>query len=470
VSDVPSRQDQLHSYQYSLQRVVAALVTHDPDPHRSPLRRAGTTALVSLVVAALALTGAAIWGILTGAGSSTIDDETAVYLEKGTGAAYVYLKSDSKLHPVLNYTSGLLIASASSPNVVNVSRKSLATVALGDPLGIPNAPDSLPGSGDLLTGRWSVCTQVPDQSSGGQTPRSTLLIGDALSDGTIAANPGSARPALALLVRDTTDQTFLVYGNRRFLIPPNRNFETLRAFEWGDQIPWPVAAAWINAIPKGPDLRPPGIDGIGDDSAVPGAKVGQLLTDGQQWAVVLADGTAPITEVQARLMQAGGVTPVNIGSADLYKLPPSRTRLAGAADGLPATLPPLADRPERACMTLPVGKDGDGLRLNPTFATGIVIPAGSNVSGAVQAEFVHLRRGTGALVVAATSPTAPASTGTISIVTDDGRRYPLANRDTLGRLGYGGVDPVQVSAQMIALLPQGPSLDATKARQSHPGG
>jgi len=49
---VPSRQDQLHSYQYSLQRVVAALVTHDPDPHRSPLRRAGTTALVSLVIAA----------------------------------------------------------------------------------------------------------------------------------------------------------------------------------------------------------------------------------------------------------------------------------------------------------------------------------------------------------------------------------------------------------------------------------
>ena len=76
VDGVPSRQDQLHSYQYSLQRVVAALVTHDPDPHRSPLRRAGTTALVSLVIAALAVGGAAVYGLLTG--HSNVEPERRV--------------------------------------------------------------------------------------------------------------------------------------------------------------------------------------------------------------------------------------------------------------------------------------------------------------------------------------------------------------------------------------------------------
>jgi hypothetical protein len=96
---VPSRQDQLHSYQYSVQRVVAALVTHDPDPHRSPLRRAGMTALISLVIAALAVGGAAIYGLLTGASSTNVRDESAVFLEKGSGARYVYLASDQKLHP-----------------------------------------------------------------------------------------------------------------------------------------------------------------------------------------------------------------------------------------------------------------------------------------------------------------------------------------------------------------------------------
>jgi hypothetical protein len=56
---VSSRQDQLHSYQYSLQRVVSALVTHDPDPTRSPFRRVGSTALVSVLIAILALGGTA---------------------------------------------------------------------------------------------------------------------------------------------------------------------------------------------------------------------------------------------------------------------------------------------------------------------------------------------------------------------------------------------------------------------------
>jgi hypothetical protein len=79
---------------------------------------------------------------------------------------------------------------------------------------------------------------------------------------------------------------------------------------------------------------------------------------------------------------------------------------------------------------------------------------------------VHVPRGKGALVVAAASPTAPATTGTVSIVTDTGRRYPVATRDVLAKLGYGGVTPRQVPAQLIALLPQGPSLDANRARQS----
>jgi hypothetical protein len=81
---------------------------------------------------------------------------------------------------------------------------------------------------------------------------------------------------------------------------------------------------------------------------------------------------------------------------------------------------------------------------------------------------VHVPRGKGALVVAAASPSAPASTGTVSIVTDTGRRYPVATRDILGKLGFAGVTPSQVPAQLIALLPQGPSLDATKARESRP--
>ena len=474
---MPSRQDQLHSYQYSVQRVVAALVTHDPDPHRSPLRRAGMTALIGLVIAALAVGAAAIYGLLTGASSTNVRDESAVFLEKGSGARYVYLASDQKLHPVLNYSSGLLIANATEPKLVSTSRKKLATVPLGDPMGIPDAPDSLPGSGkdDLLTGPWSICTAPPENTTSGGQPRSTLLVGDELTDGTIAAKPGAGQAAQALLVRDPTDRTFLVYGNRRFLIPPTRYTATLRAFKWGDQQAWPVAAAWINAIPVGPDIKPPPISGFGDRSGVPQApEIGQLLTDGNQWAVALADGAAALTEVQALLLQTDpqAYTPANVAGQVFNNLTASRTRLsdAGDPDGLPSTVPALAGTPKRACMTLPVGKNGDGIRIDPTIPAGTAVTAAAAVPGGVQADLVHVPRGKGALVVAAASPTAPATTGTVSIVTDTGRRYPVATRDVLAKLGYAGVTPKQVPAQLIALLPQGPSLDVNRARQEASAG
>jgi type VII secretion protein EccB len=461
---VPSRQDQLHSYQYSLQRVVAALVTHDPDPHRSPLRRAGTTALVSLVIAALAVGGAAVYGLLTGHSNVTVTDESVVFLEKESGARYVYLSSDHRLHPVLNYASGLLIANAQEPKVVSASRERLATVDLGDPLGIPDAPDSLPADsdGELRTGAWSICSQVLQRAT---DPQSTLLVGDSITDGKIIAG---AQPT-ALLVQDPTDRTFLVYGNRRFLIPSARATATLRAMGWNAQQPYPVAAAWINSVPLGPDLVAPAIPDLGGRSVLRDWEVGQLLTDGKQWGVVLADGLAPVTQVQASLLQTDpdAYVPDDINNA-FNNLEPSQTRLSDAdiAGGVPSTVPELIVPEKRVCMTLPVDdRTGAGVRVDPSVPAGAAVRGGTALPGGVQADLVHVPRGKGALVVAAASPDAPASTGTVSIVTDTGRRYPIAGRDLLGKLGYGGSRLQQVPAQLVALLPQGPALDAASARQ-----
>jgi type VII secretion protein EccB len=462
---VPSRQDQLHSYQYSLQRVVAALVTHDPDPHRSPLRRAGTTALVSLVIAALAVGGAAIYGLLTGHSTVQLRDESVVFLEKGSGARYVYLKSDDRLHPVLNYSSGLLIANAQAPKLVSTSRERLATVPLGDPLGIPGAPDSLPVGKDLRTADWSVCSAQPP--GGTAAPQSTVLVGEPITDGLVAAAPGAGLPPRALLVRDPTDRTFLLYANRRFLIPPDRETASLRALGWNAQQPWPVAAALLNSIPLGPGLAAPEIPAFGSRSGIEGYRVGQLLTDGTQWSVALADGAAAVTDVQARLLQAQpeAYAPRTLDNS-FNTLPPSRIRLSGV-DGIPATVPELTVPAERVCMTLPVDRESQaGLRIDPAVPSGIAVRGAAAVPGGVQADLVYVARGKGALAVAAASPDAPAGSGTVSIVTDTGLRYPIAGRDLLGRLGYGGVTPRQVPAQFIALLPQGPSLDAGKARES----
>lgn len=456
---MPSRQDQLHSYQYSLQRVVAALVTHDPDPHRSPLRRAGTTALVSAVIAALAVGAVAIYGLLTGNSTRELRDESVVFLEKGSGARFVYLASDGRMHPVVNYTSGLLIATGQSPNLVSISRERLATVPLGDPLGLPGAPDSLPVKKDLLAADWSVCSALP---AGAKDPKSTVLVGTPISGGTVAAGPAPK----AMLIVDENAATFLVWNNQRFQIRAAGATFILSSLGWAAEEPWPVSIAFMNAIPQGPDLIPPAIESAGRPSGVPGAVVGQLFTDGgRQWKVAMPDGAAPLTEVQAKLLQSvPGSRQVQPLGNEFNTLPPSKLRLE-AIPGAPADVPGLIKPVERACMTSPVGRDSQaGIRIDPAVPVGA--PVRDKAEGSeVLADFVYVPRGKGALVVAAASPSAPIETGTVSIITDTGRRYPIVSRDLLGRLGYGGTSPRQVPSMLVNAVPDATVLDPEAARK-----
>ncbi|MDI6099200.1 type VII secretion protein EccB [Actinoplanes sp. NEAU-A12] len=437
---MPSRQDELHSYQYSVQRVVAALVSHDPDPHRSPLRRAGVTALVGLLVAALTVGGFAVYGVFTGHSMAEANDPNSVLVEKKTGARYVYLESDGKLHPVLNYTSGLLLAGGTAPALKNVPAEKLARMPLGEPLGIPEAPDSLPAAKSLLAGAWSVCSDT----AGGR-PRSTLLVGSTPSGG--AALSGG------LLVRDPSGRTHLVNGSQRHLLPAADVDTIQRALGWYGTRPWVVSTAWIDAVPAGADLAPPTIPNLRKTSVIAGRRVGQVLTgDGKSFAVVLSDGIAPLTELQAKLLAGATATPISAG-IDLIGLPGSKSGLSGSAEGLPASVPALAEAPASACVTLP----GDGIKINPTIPAGVAPP------GAAHVDLVHVARGKGAVVEATASPDAPADSGTVSLVTDSGRQHALASRDLLGRLGYASVRPTRIPAQLVAYLPAGPALDPVRA-------
>src|ERR1700754_1463758 len=117
---MPSRQDQLQSYQFMVQRVVAALVMRETDPAQSPFRRAAGATLASLLVSAIALGGAAVYGAFVGGGGQGWKNESAVIIEKESGARYVYRQG--RLRPVLNYASALLILGGTGqPKTVSVS-------------------------------------------------------------------------------------------------------------------------------------------------------------------------------------------------------------------------------------------------------------------------------------------------------------------------------------------------------------
>ncbi|MGV9212935.1 type VII secretion protein EccB [Micromonospora sp. RB23] len=450
---MPSRQDQLHSYQFSVQRAVAALVMRETDPAQSPFRRLAGAGLASVLVAVIALGGSALYGLFAGGGTGW-RDPGAVIVEKESGARFVY--REQRLHPVLNYASALLIVGADRAKTVLVSRRSIDGVPRGLPLGIADAPDSLPAPGRLARSAWTVCSTTT-----GADTRSALLIG---------VDPDGGRPLGddALLLRHPDGGLHLVWHQRRYLIrDPNR---VLAALATTRTRAVPVAPALLNALPAGVDLAPPALPGEGRPSArVPGATIGQVYLvrnsgGGRQYAVALDDGLAGITELQAGLLLArtgqGESEPMTLGR---FAALPTMPDLAPSGPTAPPPAPPRLAAVDDTAVCTRVGDDGAGeVRWGVRLPDLAAVPRTAPSGGAALADHVVVQPGGGAVVEAAAAP--GASGGAVAVVTDLGRRYVLADREVLPMLGYRDVRPVRLPAALVSLVPAGATLDPAAAR------
>jgi len=438
---VPSRSDQLHSYQFAVRRVVSAVAAHESNPARPPGRRAGVMLLAGALVAALGLAGFAVWGLLQPGGSTRWRSGQAVIVEKESGAKFVYL--DGVLHPVANYASALLILGSAKPATISVARRSLAGVARGAPLGIPGAPDALPRRRDLVGGPWSVC---------GVGVRSVVLAGS-------APRGGSALRSDALLVSTPDGAVHLLWNGRRALV--REPSTVLGMLVWG--APRPVAAALVNALPVAADIARVPVAGRGQPfPPLAGARIGQVfLVDGRQHAVALAGGLAPVTPFQAALLIGDPATVDRVRQTAPTPLPPGeyaalpKTTFPGSWDGLPVEVPRLAT-PDPAATVCTVA--GGGLVVGSAPPRGAAI----SVASVGLADEVSLPPGRGAVVLSRAAP--DATDGVLYLVTDLGVRYQVPSPDVLAMLGYAGATPVPLPAEIVALLPTGPGLYPQAAR------
>lgn len=461
-----SRSDQLHSHQFTLQRVIGALATRDPDPASSPMRRIGGAVFGGVMVAVLALAAVGVYGVLRPGGKDTWRDGKSVIIEDESGARFVY--TGGVLHPVLNYSSALLLLGSQQPGTVHVSRDSLKGTPRGSELGIPGAPDALPAAGDLVTDPWSLCSR-PARTGGGA--ESVLLVGAQ------PTTPLGVLGSKAIYAKDPAGGLHLIVNDHRYPIRSTDSDTVVTALNLAGKNPVAVAPAVLNSIAIGRDLSRIGLP-WGKKSTVEGSSaVGrvyytQTQNGGRQYGVAMPDGLAAITQLQADLILAD---PNAAGHGEATKLDPSVFSAEPRAASLiptgdappPETTPALFEPTGNAGLCVEVGQ-GSGaaqVRTAASLAPGTgEVPGASAAGSPASADWIAVAPGRGAVVEALASANSP--DGALSLVTDLGVRYPVPSMQVLATLGYGGVSPVRLPAAVVALLPVGRALDPTAAGAS----
>jgi type VII secretion protein EccB len=448
---MPSRQDQLHSYQFMVQRVVAALVMRETDPAQPPFRRAPGTTLASVLVTAIALGAVMVYGVFVAGDATDWRDPQAVIVERESGARYIFYQN--RLHPVRNYASALMAVGAAQPRTVHVSRTAIADVPRGAPLGIADAPDSLPPAGELDARPWTICSLLVDE----RDPRSAVLVGGG------GVRGGSPLGDRALLAEHSDGSLHLVWRNRRYHVRGRAT--VLAALAWPDR-GVRLAPALLNAFPAGADLRPIDIRGRGEPSdAVADAMIGEVFVvasqgGGRQYAVATRTGLAAVTEVQANLLLTvnGSDRPTQMTPGRLARVRKAPTLVPAGESAPQASIPDLVEPTGDAiCGRVDDDRGVGELRVDaetPDLPEPYLATAGAGVN---VADHVIVQPGRGVVVEAVPAP--GASGGAISVVTDVGRRHPLSSTDVLPMLGYGGVRPVRMPGSVVALVPAGGVLD-----------
>ncbi|WP_328932220.1 MULTISPECIES: type VII secretion protein EccB [unclassified Streptomyces] len=463
-----SKRDQVQAHTFMMGRLTSGMLLADPDAPESPLGRTSRGALVGVIVGILFSAGALVFGLLRPGGNDAWRSGDTLIVNKDTGARYLY--ADGRLRPVRNYASAVLIGGADL-KTTSVGSKSLAGTPVGRPVGITGAPDSVPGTSDLESSPWEVCST----GSGAQT---TLVPGAPVETDSVGAKS-------ALVVKGPDKHTYLVWQGSRLELDEDSG--AAESLGYAPVTPRPVSAAFLDALVTGPDLATPKVDGRGTAGPELGGRatrIGQVFRvvagSGNQEYLLQKDGLHPVTDTQSALLLGdpdtrkkaydGGAP--NVATIDVSDL---RAHQAPGSAGTDPSVAGLPDTPPSA-LSLPAGEsvcaqvdpaDGQVRVTSVRVAESALFPAAQADPTALTAACVNVDRvvarpGHGALVRAL-----GAAGGTVGdttfLIGDDGVKYRIPDSNALAALGYGGATPVKVPSTLLSMLPTGPELSAQAA-------
>jgi type VII secretion protein EccB len=339
----------------------------------------------------------------------------------------------------------LLISPKAAAAPQLLSDKSLAGVEIGTPVGIPDAPDTVPLQSALLHGAWTRCLR-PDLQ-GGQ-------VIDFAPDGHTSPLPGNRQ----VLLSGPGDTAYVLWDGTKYKVGGEA---ALIALGMADQKAVPAPKGWLSALPDGPTLAAPKIPDAGRSAGeVAGqpARVGELFrTDAGgtgHFFVMLRDGVTPVSSTVAALLSAkdGAAEPRTVSAGAIAGATVSRQN--GMGQNIPDLLNmrPLTTEGAAVCV-----RQQSGGRSPRTQA---VLESGAAATGNRQ---VLIPPGGGVLAVDQTDADHQQTPPEEFLITEGGVEFPLSGDQTASALGYGNSGLLALPTDLIALLPKGPVLSMAVA-------
>ncbi|MEV0056819.1 type VII secretion protein EccB [Saccharopolyspora shandongensis] len=442
-----TKKDHVHAYQTLVGRMSAALLLGDTNYSETPARRALMGLVFGLVLGLLVGVGFWVYGLINPGGNMAWQKPNVILVEKESGARFVYQRG--LLVPVINHASALLLQGAGA-KVETISRASLSELERGAPIGIQNAPDPVSAAGALVNTPWLLC--LP-RTAGVDVQGAGLM--------SMNLNPDAKSAPIGaheyMWVGSTSGEQYLVWSHRKLkLAGPT----VAVALGLGTAAPPTAPPAWLAALPDGPELAPAVIPDAGRKSIeIAGSQqpVGTVFRQSagngtHNYTVLRTDGLAPISRTEAALLETSSGEPaVDIGASAVAGAPRS------ADTSLMQRIPDLL-----TATSVPTGEKAFCLRQETNNTNIISVPVLAERDDAwigMNAQVgAYLKPGTGMLAASIPAPPGAGAKPDRFLITDRGFKYQLTDDQTISALGFGGVQPRPVSAEVLAQIPSGPAL------------
>lgn len=485
-----TKRDQVQAHMFVMGRLTSSMLRSDPDAPESPQGRTNRGTAIGVVIGVIVCAGAFVFGLIKPGTKDSWQTSGNLIVNRDTGSRYLYL--DGRLRPVRNYASARLLVGPDL-KTSTVGGKSLRGTPSGSPVGIPGAPDTLPGAGDLVSGPWQVCSRPVADTGGaadgggtdagpGGRERPATVTTLAVESGAVDVPLGRDR---GLLVTGPDGTAYLVWQGSRLRL--DRAARAADALGYGSTAPLPVSAAFLTALPAGPDLTPPPVPGRGKPGPVLG---GQASTVGQVFRVTVPgaaprlhllrqDGLVPLTDTAAALLlgdpatrqqaYGGGAALVRQLGADALtgNLAPGAAKAVLGA-GLPASPPRAAEVTGDLAPCVRIQPDGAGPRVGVALVADSALgpaaqPAAEGmVPACLPVDRITVPAGSGALVhVLGGGGTEVGNTA--YLVTDTGMKYRVPDAAAMKALGYAGATPRALPSLLLSMVPTGPDLTTEAA-------